>query len=57
MTQSTKTATVGDRMALEPIVIRADATLTEAAALMDHRHVHGLQHDQRVLHRAAPSGK
>ncbi len=42
MTQSTKTATVGDRMALEPIVIRADATLTEAAALMDHRHVHGL---------------
>ncbi len=33
---------VGDRMALEPIVIRADASLTEAAALMDHRHIHGL---------------
>ncbi|OGO54107.1 MAG: hypothetical protein A2V84_02160 [Chloroflexi bacterium RBG_16_70_13] len=33
---------VGDRMALEPIVIRADASLTEAAALMDRRHVHGL---------------
>jgi CBS domain-containing protein len=33
---------VGDRMALEPIVIRADATLTEAAALMDRHHIHGL---------------
>jgi len=33
---------VGDRMALEPIVIRSDASLTEAAALMDHRHIHGL---------------
>ncbi len=34
--------TVGDRMALEPIVIRSDATLTEAARLMDHHHIHGL---------------
>jgi CBS domain-containing protein len=33
---------VGDRMALEPIVIRSDASLTEAATLMDHRHIHGL---------------
>jgi len=33
---------VGDRMALEPIVVRADATLTEAAALMDRHHIHGL---------------
>ena len=33
---------VGDRMAIEPIVIRSDASLTEAAALMDHRHIHGL---------------
>ncbi|MEW5990567.1 MAG: CBS domain-containing protein [Chloroflexota bacterium] len=33
---------VGDRMAIEPIVVRADASLTEAAALMDRRHVHGL---------------
>jgi predicted transcriptional regulator len=33
---------VGDRMALEPIVIRSDASLTEAASLMDHRHIHGL---------------
>ncbi len=33
---------VGDRMALEPIVVRADASLTEAAALMDRHHIHGL---------------
>jgi len=33
---------VGDRMAIEPIVIRADASLTEAAVLMDQRHIHGL---------------
>jgi len=33
---------VGDRMTLEPIVIRSDATLTEAAALMDRHHIHGL---------------
>lgn len=33
---------VADRMALEPIVIRADASLTEAAALMDRHHIHGL---------------
>jgi CBS domain-containing protein len=34
--------TVADRMAKQPIVIAADATLTEAAALMDDRHIHGL---------------
>ena len=34
--------TVGDRMAVEPIVIRADATLTSAAAVMDRHHIHGL---------------
>ena len=33
---------VGDRMALEPIVIRSDASLTEAATLMDRHHIHGL---------------
>jgi len=33
---------VGDRMAVEPVVIRSDASLTEAATLMDRRHVHGL---------------
>lgn len=42
MTTSSSTLTVGDRMAIEPIVIRADATLTEAATLMDRTHVHGL---------------
>jgi len=34
--------TVADRMARDPIVIRADASLTEAAAVMDRNHVHGL---------------
>ena len=33
---------VADRMAVDPIVIRADATLTEAALLMDRHHVHGV---------------
>jgi CBS domain-containing protein len=36
------TPTVGDRMAVEPIVIRADASLTSAAAIMDRHHIHGL---------------
>lgn len=34
--------TVADRMALDPIVIRAEASLTEAASIMDRRHIHGL---------------
>jgi len=34
--------TVGDRMALEPIVVHADASLSEAAVLMDRHHIHGL---------------
>lgn len=34
--------TVSDHMASNPILIRADASLTEAAALMDQHHVHGL---------------
>jgi CBS domain-containing protein len=41
-TERTTAPIVGDRMAMEPIVIRADATLTEAAALMDRHHIHGL---------------
>jgi len=36
------TPTVADHMARNPIVIRADASLTDAAALMDRHHVHGL---------------
>ena len=58
--------TVGDRMAVEPIVIRADATLTSAAAVMDRHHIHGLPVvdpsgslvgvlSQRDLYRAAAS--
>ncbi len=33
---------VAEYMAVDPIVVRADATLTEAAELMDRHHVHGL---------------
>jgi CBS domain-containing protein len=33
---------VADHMHAEPIVIRADASLSDAAALMDRNHVHGL---------------
>jgi CBS domain-containing protein len=35
-------AVVADRMHGNPVVIRADASLTDAAALMDRHHVHGL---------------
>ncbi|HLX34832.1 MAG TPA: CBS domain-containing protein [Candidatus Limnocylindrales bacterium] len=42
MTTHEATRTVGDCMALEPIVIREDATLTEAVQLMDRTHVHGV---------------
>lgn len=35
-------AVVADHMASRPIVIRADASLTDAAVLMDRHHVHGL---------------
>jgi CBS domain-containing protein len=34
--------TVADRMAREPIVIGSDASLAEAATLMDRHHIHGL---------------
>ena len=34
--------TVADHMAHEPIVVGADASLSEAAAIMDRHHVHGL---------------
>jgi CBS domain-containing protein len=33
---------VADHMAREPIVIRADASLSDAAALMDRGHIHGV---------------
>lgn len=35
-------ATVADRMHADPIIIRADASLSEAVALMDRNRVHGL---------------
>jgi CBS domain-containing protein len=38
----TRMPTVADRMALEPIVIDADASLTIAAELMDRQHISGL---------------
>ncbi len=42
MTRTTAGLTVGDVMALEPIVIRADAPLGEAVALLERHHIHGL---------------
>lgn len=42
MTRSGQPAIVGDLMAVDPIVVHANASLREAAALLDHHHVHGL---------------
>ena len=42
MTRTTAGLTVGDVMALEPIVIRADVPLSEAVLLLERHHVHGL---------------
>jgi CBS domain-containing protein len=42
MTGIDKGTTVGDLMALDPIVIRANASLDEAAELLDHHHISGL---------------
>ena len=42
MTHTIIARTVGDLMALEPIVIRENASLDEAVQLMDRSHVHGL---------------
>jgi len=33
---------VAEHMAVDPIIVRADASLTEAVELMDANHVHGL---------------
>ena len=38
----TQTPSVGDLMAVDPIVISADAPLSEAAGLIEHHHVSGL---------------
>ncbi len=42
MTRTTAGLAVGDVMALEPIVIRADAPLSEAVALLEKHHIHGV---------------
>src|SRR5207344_3092122 len=42
MTGASRPTTVGDLMALDPIVIRANASLDEAANLLDRHHITGL---------------
>lgn len=42
MTRSATTATVGELMSSNPIVVSADAPLAEAARLLEQHHVHGL---------------
>jgi len=42
MTSTGRPAVVGDLMAVDPIVIHANASLSDAAALLDRHHVHGL---------------
>ncbi len=39
---TTSTPAVADLMARDPILVAADASLSDAAALMDQHHVHGL---------------
>ena len=42
MTGAVQPTTVGEMMALDPIVVRANATLDEVAELLDHHHISGL---------------
>jgi CBS domain-containing protein len=42
MTSAVQPTTVGDLMALDPILVRANATLDEAAELLDRHHISGL---------------
>lgn len=42
MTTTQRPLTVGDRMALEPILIRAEASISEAADLLHRHRIHGL---------------
>jgi CBS-domain-containing membrane protein len=42
MTPLMPPATVGDLMAVEPVVVHANASLEEAVDLMDRHHIHGL---------------
>ncbi len=40
--RQTTPGTVGDLMTPDPVRVQADASLAEAARLLDHHHVHGL---------------
>ncbi len=42
MTRTTAALTVGEVMSIEPVVIRADAPLTEAVKLLERERIHGL---------------
>lgn len=42
MTPTRRPATVGELMAVDPVVVHANASLSEAAALLDQHHIHGL---------------
>ena len=42
MTSAVQPTTVGDLMALNPIVVRANASLDEVAELLDRHHISGL---------------
>ena len=42
MTRTGTAPTVGDRMSREPVVVRSDASLADAAMLMDSRRISGL---------------
>lgn len=42
MTRTTAVLVVGDVMALEPVVVRADAPLSDAVKLMERHRIHGV---------------
>ena len=42
MIRSTAALVVGDVMALEPVVVRADAPLSDAVKLIERHHIHGV---------------
>jgi CBS domain-containing protein len=42
MIRTGRPAVVGDLMAVDPIVVRANASLTEVATLLDEHHIHGV---------------
>jgi len=42
MTTARRSATVADVMAIAPVTVRASASLTDAARLLDQHHISGL---------------